>query len=186
MSEAAPNIFEAAADISPREIKAYRKFVGLHLMDIFGEKYLDLPFFSLENTQGRINPAAFKAYMASVYIYLPLSLHPTSIRVPKVLAGGSGGMVWFGSGPAPFALNPELEPGIQFGESLNLEPQSFKHVRTRRISAISGTWTFVLKIIPPRVWELARSRNFTAPQMWMLSRHGSHGKMPTSARQALI
>ncbi|KAJ6564334.1 hypothetical protein B0H19DRAFT_1067896 [Mycena capillaripes] len=32
MSDTTPNIFEAAADISPREIKIYRKFVYLHLM----------------------------------------------------------------------------------------------------------------------------------------------------------
>ncbi|KAJ6574041.1 hypothetical protein B0H19DRAFT_1063053 [Mycena capillaripes] len=52
MSDTTPNIFEAAADISPREIKIYPKFVYLHLMDAFSAA-LDDPddksFFSVKD-----------------------------------------------------------------------------------------------------------------------------------------
>ncbi|KAJ6585628.1 hypothetical protein B0H19DRAFT_1059831 [Mycena capillaripes] len=52
MSDTTPNIFEAAADISPREIKIYPKFVYLRLMDAFSAA-LDDPddksLFSVED-----------------------------------------------------------------------------------------------------------------------------------------
>ncbi|KAJ6523961.1 hypothetical protein DFH09DRAFT_1096328 [Mycena vulgaris] len=76
-SEVFPSSWNAE-DESARDLKAYRSYV---------EKYLDLPFFSLENTERWINPTAFEAYMASIHgsfeQYRTKDSTPFSSRAPS-------------------------------------------------------------------------------------------------------
>ncbi|KAF8187392.1 hypothetical protein K438DRAFT_1764985 [Mycena galopus ATCC 62051] len=81
-------MFEEAADLSPGEIKAYRKFLRWRAQDvirvnelfhvalkmiilttnkILGEDYVVHPYFSLETPEAWINPQSFEAYMSIMH-----------------------------------------------------------------------------------------------------------------------
>ncbi|KAJ7777644.1 hypothetical protein DFH07DRAFT_766394 [Mycena maculata] len=85
-------------DASPRQLKAYRKF-------ILSDEYITHPFFSLENTVTWINPVSFQTYMDLQYSsqqYLPVQhLELVHLRDPTPCASS-----WYSIAPLSRASSP--------------------------------------------------------------------------------
>ncbi|KAJ7777669.1 hypothetical protein DFH07DRAFT_936687 [Mycena maculata] len=85
-------------DASPRQLKAYQKF-------ILSDEYITHPFFSLENTVTWINPVSFQTYMDLQYSsqqYLPVQhLELVHLRDPTPCASS-----WYSIAPLSRASSP--------------------------------------------------------------------------------
>ncbi|KAJ6520977.1 hypothetical protein DFH09DRAFT_1098056 [Mycena vulgaris] len=133
MSGKAPDIFEEAANITPKEIKAYRKFAGFHILDattkvlkayrsyMMAERFMGLSFFSLDNTEVWISPIAFQAYTASINSafdqYHSKDSTPFSSRAPSRAASSISYTPSRASSPVSFAPSSRCSSPVSFPAS---------------------------------------------------------------------
>ncbi|KAJ6629794.1 hypothetical protein B0H10DRAFT_2184143 [Mycena sp. CBHHK59/15] len=105
-SDESPVVSRNPEDASPRQFKAYRKYM-------LSDQYIAHPFFSLDNMDRWINPVVFQIYMdlqysSEQYRQTRTESTPSSSRAPSRAGSstGSGGSSWHSPAPSSRASSP--------------------------------------------------------------------------------